>query len=144
LSSTLVYSPAPGTLDPAWFAAMGTSRQWTRTDSCPSCTPDAHVTQTNTLTIFQEIGVDGVLKGPGPSVTPDFPASEIANIAVVTQSNSCIDCLNTTQTNTAFIFQFIVLDDMFLSFLKHATPETTLLNLAQVLQTNTCSICENV
>src|SRR5262249_41416344 len=70
VSSIFVYSPAPGTLDPTWFTAMGNSQQWTRTDFCPSCiTPDSQVTQTNTVTIFQEIGVDGVLKGPGPSVT---------------------------------------------------------------------------
>ena len=143
INSVLVYSPAPGTLDPAWFAAMGTSQQWTRTDSCPSCiTPDSNVTQTNTVTIFQEIGVDGVLKGPGPSVTPDFPAIEIGNVAVVTQSNTCIDCLNTTQTNDTFIFQFIGLDDTFLAFLNHATLDTTVLNLAQIVQANTCSNCE--
>jgi len=83
-SDILVYSPPPGTLDPAWFTTMGTSQQWTRTDSCPACTPDSQVTQTNTVTLFQEIGVDGILKGPGPSVTPDFPAIEIGNVAVVT------------------------------------------------------------
>ena len=145
ISSIFVYSPAPGALDPAWFAAMGNSQQWTRTDSCPSCTtPDSNVTQTNTLTIFQEVGVDGVLKGPGAPVTPDFPAIDIGNVAIVTQSNTCIDGLNPTQSNNAFIFQFLGLNDTFLSFLNHATPETVLLNLAQILQENTCSICDHV
>jgi len=102
------------------------------------------VTQTNTVTLFQEIGVDGILKGPGPLVTPDFPAIEIGNIAAVTQSNTCIDCLNTTQANTAFIFQFLGLDDAFLWFLNHATPETIVLNLEQVLQENNCSGCDLV
>jgi hypothetical protein len=145
VSSIFVYSPAPGTLDPAWFTAMDNTQQWTRTDYCPSCTtPDSQVTQTNTVTIFQEIGVDGVLKGPGPMVTPGFPAIEIGNIAAVTQSNTCIDCQNTTQVNDTFIFQFLGLDDTLLQFLNHATLDTTVLNLATVLQENTCSTCERV
>jgi PEP-CTERM motif len=145
VSSIFVYSPAPGTLDPAWFTAMDNTQQWTRTDYCPSCpTPDSQVTQTNTVTIFQEIGVDGVLKGPGPMVTPGFPAIEIGNIAAVTQSNTCIDCQATTQANDTFIFQFLGLDDTLLQFLNHATLDTTVLNLATILQENTCSTCERV
>jgi PEP-CTERM motif len=145
VSSIFVYSPAPGTLDPAWFTAMDNTQQWTRTDYCPYCTtPDSQVTQTNTVTIFQEIGVDGVLKGPGPMVTPGFPAIEIGNIAAVTQSNTCIDCQNTTQVNDTFIFQFLGLDDTLLQFLNHATLDTTVLNLATILQENTCSTCERV
>jgi len=96
------------------------------------------------VTIFQEIGVDGVLKGPGPLVTPGFPAIEIGDIATVTQSNTCIDCQNTTQVNDTFIFQFLGLDDTFLQFLNHATLDTTVLNLATILQENTCSTCERV
>jgi len=47
------------------------------------------------------------------------------------------------QTNNTFIFQFLGLDDAFLSFLNHATLDTLVLNLAQILQENNCSICDH-
>jgi len=146
--NTYSYNPAPGLLDSQWFADMMGTEQWVYNDYCPSCTTtDGNVTQINTVEIFQEISVNGILNGPGPSITPEFDAALVGNFAAISQLNTCIDCQNVTQINKTVLFQFIGLDDALLALLNNYNPEVIALNLAGVIQLNDCGRnddCHNV